>query len=295
MRPSRVLVPGLVEAARGGEARATGPMPEAVTGAAREAFTVVLRGQEAHHLRDVLRLGGGAPVEAFDGLGNVARGEVAKADRDGVVLKLGPLARSDAEAGLRLTVAVALLKGDKLSDVVRQCTELGASAFTLTLTRQADVGELSAAKLQRLGRVAEEAARQCGRATVPELRGPLPLAELAWRGAAFVADPRADVPLRDAVAATEHGDVTVVTGPEGGFTPTEVAGLVARGAMAVGLGPRVLRAETAPTAMAAALMLGAGGSAADNGEARRGEADEREAGSREAAGRGRDERGTDYA
>lgn len=269
MRLNRVLVHGLVEAAHAAgrpaahavanEAGAAAAPAATTSGSAEGAFVVVLRGQEAHHLRDVLRLGAGAPVEAFDGRGNVARGAVARADRDGVEVELGPIGRSSAESGSRLTVAVALLKGDKLSDVIRQGTELGVSAFVLTLTRQADVGELSPAKLQRLGRVAEEAARQCGRATVPEVRGPLPLAELAWLGCALIADPRSELPLRDAVAAAQGDDVTVVTGPEGGFTAAEVSGLVARGAVAVSLGPRVLRAETAPTAMAAALMLGRGG------------------------------------
>lgn len=258
MRLNRVLVRGLQEAAGLSEAARGG-------GTGESGGTVVLRGPEAHHLRDVLRLGVGAPVEAFDGLGNVARGEVSRSDRDGVALRLGPLERSRSEAGLRLTVAVALLKGDKLSDVVRQCTELGASGFVLTLTRQADVGELSAAKLQRLQRVAEEAARQCGRATVPEIGGPSALAELKWSGAAFIADPRASAPLHDAVAATGHGEALVLTGPEGGFTAAEVEGLVARGAVAVSLGPRVLRAETAPTAMTAALMLGVGAAAVASG------------------------------
>ncbi len=265
MRLNRVLVQGLVEAAHAaGRPVAYAVAPEAgaaaapaatASGSAEGTFVVVLRGQEAHHLRDVLRLGAGAPVEAFDGRGNVARGAVARADRDGVEVELGPVSRSGAESGSRLTVAVALLKGDKLSDVIRQGTELGVLAFVLTLTRQANVGELSVAKLQRLGRVAEEAARQCGRATVPEVRGPLPLAELAWQGCALIADPRSELPLRDAVAAAHCDDVTVVTGPEGGFTAAEVSGLVARGAVAVSLGPRVLRAETAPTAMTAALML----------------------------------------
>ncbi|HNQ99638.1 MAG TPA: RsmE family RNA methyltransferase, partial [Trueperaceae bacterium] len=232
MRLNRVLVRGLQEVAGLSETARGG-------GTGESGGTVVLRGPEAHHLRDVLRLGVGAPVEAFDGLGNVARGEVSRADRDGVALRLGPLERSRSEAGLRLTVAVALLKGDKLSDVVRQCTELGASGFVLTLTRQADVGELSAAKLQRLQRVAQEAARQCGRATVPEIGGPSALAELTWSGAAFIADPRASVPLQDAAAATGHGgEALVLTGPEGGFTAAEVEGLVARGAVAVNLGPR---------------------------------------------------------
>ncbi|HET9026218.1 MAG TPA: RsmE family RNA methyltransferase [Trueperaceae bacterium] len=219
------------------------------------ADEVVLRGPEAHHLRDVLRLKAGALVEAFDGNGNVAAGSVAAADQGGVVLTLGQPQPSEAEAQLDVTVAVALLKGDKLADVVRQCTELGVMRFVLLVTRHADVTDMSHAKLLRLQRVAEEATRQSGRARVPQVAPPTPLAALSWSGAALVADPRATGTLTGAATA---GRLTLVTGPEGGLATSEVEALVARGARAVTLGPRILRAETAPLALAALALLGGG-------------------------------------
>ena len=224
-----------------------------------EGGSVALRGPEAHHLRDVLRVKPGAVVEAFDGAGRVAPGQVAAVDRDGVTLALEEPRASAVEAGLAVTVAVALLKGDKLSDVVRQGTELGARRFQLLVTRHAYATSLSPARLQRLRRVAEEAARQSGRAIVPDVTEPLPLAELTWEGGAIVAEPEADGTLAALLAegAWRAGPLTTVTGPEGGFAPDEVVALVARGARAVRFGPRVLRAETAPVALAAALLLSA--------------------------------------
>lgn len=221
------------------------------------AGALELRGPEAHHLRDVLRVKPGAAVEAFDGAGQVASGVIGAVSRDGVTLQLEEPRRGEVEAPVELTVAVALLKSDKLSDVVRQCTELGAARFELLVTRHADVTSLSPARLLRLRRVAEEAARQSGRATVPEVSDPSPLGQLEWDGTAIVAEPEAESTLGEVLASggSHAGALTIVTGPEGGFAPEEVAELVARGARAVRFGPRVLRAETAPVALAAALLL----------------------------------------
>jgi len=243
-----------------------------------------LIGPEAHHLRDVLRVRPGAAVEAFDGRGNVAQGEVLGLDRHAVTVRLGAPAPSASEARLRVTLAVALLKGDKLSDVVRPATELGVAAFQLLTTRNVDVPVLAPAKIARLQRVAAEATRQCGRAAVPEVHAPTPLADLTWRGVCLVGDPDATASLAD--VATVHGwgglgrgsgtatkrnvaveptserdenHVTLVTGPEGGLEPDETAALIERGAVAVRFGPRVLRAQTAPVAFAAALLLWDGG------------------------------------
>lgn len=233
MRSNRVLLPGLVE----GE--------------------VTLRGQGAHHLRAVLRVRVGDGVEAFDGRGSVASATVRAVGQDGVVLVLGPARPSTVEAGMAVTVAVALLKADKLAEVVRPCTELGAAEFVLLTTRHCDVSDVSAARRQRLERVAEEAARQSGRARVPGVRGPVPLEEFTWAGAAIVADPRAELPFLEALARPPApGALTLITGPEGGFAASEVDALVGRGATAVTLGPRVLRAETAPVALTAAVLLG---------------------------------------
>lgn len=217
-----------------------------------------LAGPAAHHLARVLRVRPGAPVAAFDGAGMEALGTVVAVDADGVTVDLGAPRRADTEPERAITLAPALLKGDKLADVVRMATELGVVAVRPVHAHRGDVAELGPARLARWRRVAEEAARQSGRARVPEVADVVRLDDLAWPGALLVADPLADAAFGDVVAELDArgvAEVTVVTGPEGGLTPDEVAALVARGARAVALGRRVLRAETAPVAVAAALLV----------------------------------------
>lgn len=238
------------------------------------AGEVVVAGDEAHHLARVLRVQPGAPVEAFDGAGLVAAGAVVAVERDRVTLLLEPPAPSAAEAAREVTLAVALLKGDKLADVVRAGTELGVHRFQLFHCAYADVPRLSSAKLERLRRVAREAAKQSGRARVPAVEAPLPLGELRFADATvLVAHPGASAPLSQALseiqfetqsekrpemqpgARSPSPPVALVTGPEGGLRDDEVAALRQRGGRPVALGPRILRAETAPVALAAALLL----------------------------------------
>ena len=217
-----------------------------------------IRGAEAHHLARVLRVRPGDAVQAFDGAGRIAAGTVARLDEDGVAVLLDAPHASDREAPVRITVAVALLKGDKLSDVVRRATELGAARIATLETRRADVPRLSSAKASRLRRVADEAAKQSGRAVVPEVAGPVRTDALSWEGPAWVADPSGGTPVATAAGALAldpHADrLTVITGPEGGFAPEELRTLVERGALPISLGPRVLRAETAPLAALAVAL-----------------------------------------
>lgn len=225
----------------------------------------VLTGSEAQHLVGVLRVEPGARVQAFDGRGLEASGVVTETDVLRVTLKLEKPALSDAEASLEITLAVALLKGDKLSDVVRQGTELGVTRFIPFLSERCDVRELSVNKLERLRRIAQEAAKQSGRSVVPVVSDVQKLGSLSLDGFGLVAQPQAETTLRAVLSEqvlseqilSEHtrARVTVVTGPEGGLTPAEVDGLKVKGARAVRLGARILRAETAPIALAAALLI----------------------------------------
>ena len=225
--------------------------------AALQAGTVRLVGKEAHHLARVLRLASGDPVQAFDGSGLVADGVVAGVEEGAVNLTLEAPREGEREAPIRVTLAVSLLKGDKLAGVVRQATELGVHAVQLVHARRADVPTLGAAKAKRLVRIAEEAAKQSGRSSVPEVRDPIALRDVVGSEPTWIADPRGDRFYGDVVDAwLEEGQeaVTIVTGPEGGFEPGEVTELVAQGAVAVRFGARILRAETAPIALAAALL-----------------------------------------
>lgn len=219
------------------------------------AGKLTLAGGEAQHLLQVLRLGPGARVRAFDGRGLEADGTVSEADALRVTLTLGAPRPSEVEAALAVTLAVALLKGDKLSEVVRRGTELGVVRFIPFLSERCDVRELSPTKLARLRRVAQEAAKQSGRSVVPSVAEAVKLAHLEPDGHWLVAAPEAEATLRELLAEGQTQRVTVVTGPEGGFSPAELNFLEDRGAQPVRLGARILRAETAPIAVAAALLI----------------------------------------
>ena len=215
-----------------------------------------LTGREAHHLARVLRVRSGDPVVVFDGAGQEAEGRVAAIDAQAVTVDVGPARTASVEAPVEAEVAVALLKGDKLAQVVRQLTELGVTRVRPIVTARCDVPRLSAAKADRLRRVAAEAAKQAGRARVPEVAEPVPLARLSWSGPAWIADPRARRGWHELDPARVASGVpaTLLTGPEGGFDDAEVAAAQERGAIPVRLGARTLRAETAPVALLAALL-----------------------------------------
>ncbi|ACO46321.1 16S rRNA (uracil(1498)-N(3))-methyltransferase [Deinococcus deserti] len=211
---------------------------------------MVLGPREARHLY-VLRLSPGAEVLVFDGQGAQAQATVVELDAARAILHLGESIGAAAETPQPLTLAVALLKGDKLADVVRAATELGVARVQLLVTRRADAREIGAQKLSRLNRIAEEASKQSRRAVTPPVLNPVTLADFQWEGQLFVAQPGSSLRL------TQHLDwsapVTVLTGPEGGLTTEEVNQLTAKGALSVTLGPRILRAETAPVALLGAI------------------------------------------
>ncbi|WP_075830210.1 16S rRNA (uracil(1498)-N(3))-methyltransferase [Deinococcus marmoris] len=206
--------------------------------------------REARHLH-VLRLRVGDVLRVFDGQGAEAGAEIMELEAGHAVLILGAAVSGAAETPFPLTLAVALLKGDKLSDVVRAATELGVARVQLLVTARADAREIGAQKLMRLQRVAEEASKQSRRAVVPEVLTPIALADFCWDGQLFVAQPGSAGRIMNLLDWS--APVNVLTGPEGGLTDAEVAGLIERGAYEVTLGPRILRAETAPVALLGAI------------------------------------------
>lgn len=218
--------------------------------------TVCLLGAEAHHLVRVLRMQEGDRIVGFDGSGHEAEGQVVRIDDAGIDVAFSELHPATTEPPLSLDVAIALLKGDKLAQVVRQATELGATRIRPFVAVRCDVPRLSPAKATRLLRVAEEAAKQSGRARVPDIDEVARFERMTWTGPAWLADPDAERSWAelDVTGALDAGRATLITGPEGGFEPRERASAAERGAVPVGMGPRVLRAETAPVALLAGLL-----------------------------------------
>ncbi len=229
--------------------------PDAVDGD-RVAFEAAA----AHHLGRVLRAAVGDVVQAVDHGGallSVRLTAIAPRRAEGLIVSRAPLA---TESPLDLTLAQGVPKGDKMDGIVRMATELGVTRVIPLLTARTVVRLEPArwtTRLARWQRIAREAAQQSGRAAVPEIGAPRDVSSWAREAGAtgllvcLWEEEREGLAGR--LPAGPCPRVTVVVGPEGGLTADEVRGLVDAGAVVAGLGPRLLRTETAG-AVAVALL-----------------------------------------
>lgn len=229
-------------------------VPDAAPGA-----RVTLPEHTAHHAREVLRLRAGAPVRIFDGAGNEYDATLDSVARNGVSARLGGAATPQPESPLRMTLALSPLKGDLMEWVIQKATELGvAEVRPVILTRTDAVARpaLRGSRQERWEKVASGAAEQCGRAVVPRIAATTTLDALlaeAFEGLRVVL--ATDDAQGLASLQARPSSVLALIGPAGGFDPHELAALDRAGIPRVSLGPRILRAETAAIAAAAALQL----------------------------------------
>ena len=161
----------------------------------------------------------------------------------------------ERESPLRLTLAQAVLKGAHTDMVVEKSTELGVTAIAL-FTCARTVARPPAERLERWRRIAASAAKQSGRTRVPEIRGPLDLAVVLQSAAAEAAVllHSEAAPWRRVLPAAAPPAATVIVGPEGGFAEDEVDSARRAGCLLAGLGPRILRGETAGITAVALLQ-----------------------------------------
>jgi 16S rRNA (uracil1498-N3)-methyltransferase len=230
-----------------------------------DADRVRLDGSEAHYLRSVLRLGPGGRFSAVVPTGAERLATIQRADDEGVEAILGEERGSCADPLVDVRIRPALTKARKLDAVVRMCTELGASEIGPLLCERnvARPDEGGAAhKMERWRKIALEAARQCGRTAPPRIAAPMAfsraLDELSTLGGtALLPAPTATCgisPEAPLLVLEDREPISVLVGPEGGFTADEVEAARAAGCRVVGLGRRVLRAETAAVAVCAWVM-----------------------------------------
>jgi 16S rRNA (uracil1498-N3)-methyltransferase len=203
-----------------------------------------ITGDEAHHVRDVLRLRVGETVRCADGAGRVGIGSVMALGRHEVNVDVSEVMEIPAGPAQGITVACAAPKGDRFADLVRQLTELGVGEILpLACAR----GERIPGNLERVRRVATEALKQCRRPVLPVI-GPVVDCPtlLASNRRLVLLSPQGDRPRPG-----PPGRVTLVIGPEGGFTDEETRLLMSGGAESVRLASTILRIETAALAAAA--------------------------------------------
>jgi 16S rRNA (uracil1498-N3)-methyltransferase len=227
--------------------------------------TVVLSRDEAEHLTRVLRLGVGDTVGVFDGRGREFLARVVGASGRAVRVQLLSAVEPAAEPLVSLTLAQAVLKGERMDDVVRDAVMLGVTAIQPLVTARTETtvaSLLRGARLDRWRRIALASVKQSRRAVVPEIRTPLSFEH-------FLGEPPAAVTLMlvepSAGAAAESlgalrgrptpADGTLVVGPEGGWVEAEWAAARQRGVELITLGHRTLRADVAPVVAIGVLQF----------------------------------------
>jgi 16S rRNA (uracil1498-N3)-methyltransferase len=213
---------------------------------------------ESHHAHDVLRLAVGDKITVFDGQGHESTARISAIENRQAVLSLGARTSSTPLPG-SLVLAQAIPKGKTMEMIVQKAVELGAATIAPLLSDRTVVkldSEEKTRKRSKWQEVALEACKQCGQNFLPEVLEPQSVAsfleKMPRRGLFLIASLQPDArKIKDVLAlyVEEHGKqpghLTIFIGPEGDFTPAELALAKTHGCIPVTLGPIVLRTETA--------------------------------------------------
>lgn len=223
-----------------------------------------ITGEDAAHIAKSLRMRPGEHLTVCDTEMTEYDCEIDRITGDTVYLRILQAHSSRTEPALQVTLYMCLPKADKADQIVRQAVELGVSRIVPVVSARCvsrPEDKAMAKKLARWQKIAAEAAGQSGRGKIPQVAQCIPFAQCAEQMADFDlglffwelgGSPLAGLPLQGVKT------LALVTGPEGGFGAEEAAQMQQAGAVTATLGPRILRAETAPIAALAAVMLLAG-------------------------------------
>jgi 16S rRNA (uracil1498-N3)-methyltransferase len=231
----------------------------------REGAETALPAAAARHVQ-VLRLQPGAALALFDGSGAEWDAEVVRIGRSEVAVRVGACRAVDRELAPRVTLAVGMPANERMDALVEKATELGVAAIRPLLSERSVLrlaGERAERRREHWQAVAEAACEQCGRSRVPRIEAIAPLG--AWLAALPPDAAGADRWLLSPAAAgpprahrRRGASLIALSGPEGGLSAGEEAAARAHGFVPVSLGPRVLRADTAPLALLAWIGLDEG-------------------------------------
>ncbi|HEY3675129.1 MAG TPA: 16S rRNA (uracil(1498)-N(3))-methyltransferase [Candidatus Tumulicola sp.] len=231
---------------------------------------VEIDGSDVHKIANVLRMRAGDALEIVDSSGTLFAAILAH-ESAGMRAELVRRETTAPVEIVRIDIAQAVPKGSKMDYVIEKATELGAGAI-LPFTSERSIAGEGSHKVERWRRLAENAARQCGRLDIPRVAGVVPFEQTIaafddYDVALFAWELAPQIPLRERLEQTLRGvrSAIVAIGPEGGFSHAEAEAATARGAELLWLGPRILRTETAALALLAVIGAFADASVATTG------------------------------
>ncbi|HTU31697.1 MAG TPA: 16S rRNA (uracil(1498)-N(3))-methyltransferase [Solirubrobacteraceae bacterium] len=217
-----------------------------------------IEGDAANHITRVLRLEPGAPLTVFDGRGGEYSARIETLRKNAVIIEVQARSPSSRESSLSLTLAQGVSRGERMDWVVQKATELGVTAVVPVLTERTVVkldARQSERKLAHWQGIAVAACEQSGRDKIPDIVAPLSLSDFLRaidpQTTRLLLSPTGTQRVTDLKAPERK--LVVLIGPEGGLAETEQRAAIGAGFLAVKMGPRILRTETA--AVAALTLL----------------------------------------
>lgn len=219
------------------------------------AAVIEITGDDAHHLMHVMRAKAGQEVIVVDAENQVARMAMSAFREGAVTLTLQERLAADTESPIALVLAQCLLKADKMDLVVQKAVELGAVGVIPVRSQNCVVrydAKKAAARRGRWQKIADEAAKQCGRTALLSVAAVTDLNDFLQQNAAsaeteliFFYENEQDQTVKSYLSQVQAKRIVLLVGPEGGFSLDEAAAVAAASGHSVTLGPRILRAETA--------------------------------------------------
>lgn len=224
--------------------------------------TIIIDGADAHHIARSLRMAEGDEIVVCDGEGAEYLTRLDRIRDDECRCEIVKALDTATESPVKITLCMAYPKGDKLEVVIQKAVELGADRiipFESSRCIKRPKAEKAEKQTQRLARIAEEAAKQCGRSRIPTVTQPMSfdqMLEVATKSSTtlFCYENEEGLTVKDYIKGKSRPEsISVIVGSEGGFSADEANEAKARGCISVSLGNRILRCETAPSFILSAI------------------------------------------
>jgi 16S rRNA (uracil1498-N3)-methyltransferase len=234
--------------------------------AKNEEDTFFIQEDDYHHIVRVMRMDIDDEIYCVNSLQQAARCRIEKISENEVIAKVVQWLEGEIELPISVSIVSGLPKGDKLEWIIQKGTELGAFKFIPFIAARSVVKwdeKKGGKKLVRWNKIAKEAAEQSHRTMIPEVSSPISIKELIKLSEGYnvkliayeeeAREGESSVLTKSLESMTKGQSILAVFGPEGGLTESEVALLKEHGFVTCGLGPRILRTETAPLYLLSAV------------------------------------------
>ncbi len=224
---------------------------------------IIIKGSDAHHIKNVLRLIPGEKIILFDGQKNEYLAEISDITEKQVKVTLQSKTTSKAESFVQIHIAQSFLKDRKMDKLLRQLTELGMThwhPFFSDRTIARPDKKRMAGRMERWEKIAAESLKQCRRGKIPRISPPRTMTQILELGKTcdlnIIFWENSTTPLSPAILGNKNNinAILLVLGPEGGFSYDEIEKAESNGFITAALGPRILTAETAPIAACAIIQ-----------------------------------------